>query len=157
MARPAALAFPVYRFPELAQLRGPYLPVLDAQYALMRGDTVQVRNVLEGRRAARAFAAPSDLTLDVLFPEAWLFLQLGDSQSAVAWLDPTLQSLPAAGPQTFADPANAGALVRTVLLRASQGDSHVTAAWQAAAQILLRDGDEFMRSAIAARRASARP
>jgi len=157
MARPAALAFPVYRFPELAQLRGPYLPVLDAQYALLRGDTVQVRNVLEGRRDARAFAAPSDLTLDVLYPEAWLLLQVGDSQSALAWLDPTLRSLPATGPQTFVDPANAGALVRTVLLRATHGDSHVTAAWQAAAQILFRDGDEFMRSPIALWRASARP
>lgn len=147
IARPAALAFPVYRFAEFSDLRGPYLPVLDGQYALMRSDTIQARSVLAGRRNARSLASPSDLTLDVLYPEAWLLLQLGDSQSAVAWLEPTLRSLPASGPQTFMDPANAGALVRAILLRAElAGDD--AAEWREAARILLSDADSFLRSAI---------
>jgi len=155
ISRPAALAFPVYRFPSLPELRGPHLPVLDAQYALALGDTLLVRRVLAARRDARAFAAPGDLTLDVLYPEARLFLELGDPRAAVAWLDPTLRSLPTAGPQTFTDPAIAGALVRAMMLRADLadrlGDSLNAAAWRTATAILLSDADDFLRALMSPR------
>jgi len=152
ISRPAALAFPVYRFESLSELRGPHLPVLDAQYALISGDTLRVRTVLADRGNARTFLAPGDISLDVLYPEAWLFLQLGDPRAALAWLDPTLRSLPATGPQMFADPAMAGALVRAMMLRAKLadqlGDSSSAAEWRTATEILLSDSDDFLRALI---------
>lgn len=159
-ARPAALAFPVYTFDNLPGLTGPHLPVLAAQYALRAGDSARARSILVSIRDARRFAAPFDLTLDALYPEAWVLLQLRDREGAVGWIDSTLRALPATGPQTFFDPANAGALLRAMMLRAELaedlGDTSEASAWRVATGILLSDADDFLRSQITPRLAQGR-
>lgn len=148
LARPATLAFPQHRLRSITQLegRGDYL--LDAQAAFLRGDTVTVRRLLENVRAARRRIAPADLTIDGLYPEAWLLAGLGDYRGAIDWLDPTLEALPGTAPHIFADPARAGALVRAMALRAELashvGDHQTAQRWGRVVGILWSDADQFL-------------
>jgi tetratricopeptide (TPR) repeat protein/tRNA A-37 threonylcarbamoyl transferase component Bud32 len=149
LGRPAALAFPVYRFPFLPKLLADAYGVLKAEAAFSRGDTGSVRRILADVRTARRFAAPSELTPDALFPEAWLLAQVGDLRAAIGWLDPTLGSLPLSAPQMLVDPANAGALVQAIALRAELasrvGDARGAARWASVVKVLWSDADSFLQ------------
>jgi hypothetical protein len=152
VGRPAGVAYPSYRFTSLPSLAGTGNSLLDAEYAFSRGDEVAVHRILAGVRNARRFAAPQDLTFDVLFPEAWLLAQMGDPRAAIEWLDPTLGSLPAAAPQAFVDPVHAGALVQAICLRAElasrTGDTRGATRWSTVVTILWSDADAFLQPRV---------
>src|SRR5512146_1467443 len=118
LGRPAALGFPHYRFGSLERLEAHGNYLVDAEVAFLRGDTDAVRQIFDDLKAARSSALAQDFTFDALYPEAWLLRSLGDAAGAIAWLDPTLQTLSASTPEKFVDLANAGALVQAMALRA---------------------------------------
>ena len=152
LGRPAALAFPHYRFKSLGKLvgRGNYL--VNAEAAFARGDTIALRRTLADVQAARRSALASDLTFDALYPEAWLLQALGDHRAAIAWLDPTLRTLSASAPQKFVDPGNAGALVQAIALRAelaeTTGDHTTAAQWARVVSVLWRNADLFLQPTV---------
>jgi hypothetical protein len=152
LGRPAALAFPTHPFLSHPRLVGEGILQVDAEAALLRGDTITVRRVLAKLRTVRRFAAPADLTLDALYPEAWVLAALQDPEAAIAWLDPTLATLEAIAPEKLVDPANPGALVRAMALRAElaerSGDPVAAARWARPVVILWSGADPFLQPIV---------
>ncbi len=152
LARPATLAFPEYRFQSLPGLVGTGDYLVDAQMAFARGDTAFVRSLYAELRAARRHLPPGDLTIDALYPEAWLLAALGDDRAAIAWLDPTLVSLLSTPPELLVEPANAAALVRAMALRADladrMGERGTAARWAAVVVALWSDADPFLQPLV---------
>jgi hypothetical protein len=147
LGRPATLAFPDSTFPALPALAGKGMPLFDAQMLAAKGDTAAaIRAVTEinARRASRLYQ-PWDLTVDAVYPEAALFAKLGRAREARTQLDPVLRSLALAEPQHFADVANAGALVRSMALRADLAeraeDAKTARAWAGAVGLLWENCD----------------
>lgn len=133
LARPVTLAFPDHRIALVRTLAGEGYALVDAQAALLRGDSARARRILDAVAPSRLSNPPEDRTLDYLFPEASLRAALGDVRGAVAWLDPTLEVLSKTPPQSLSDPTRAGSLVRAMALRARLatllGDSAGAALW----------------------------
>lgn len=152
LGRPAAVAFPTYRFTSLEKLVGGGYDLVDAEAALVRGDTVATQRIFADLAVARRALPVADLSMDALYPETWLLASLGDTQRAIKWLDPTLGALPASAPETFFDAANAGALVRAMALRAELADQtgdRVTAKrWATIVATLWSDADPFLESVV---------
>ena len=126
--------------------------MLDGQAAFLRGDTAAVRRLFAELQTARRHLPPAQLTLDALYPEAWLLAALGDEKAAITWLDPTLVSLLSTPPEVFTDPARAGSLVRAMALRADLaervGDHAVAARWAAAVAAFWSDADPFLQPLV---------
>jgi serine/threonine protein kinase/DNA-binding SARP family transcriptional activator len=152
LMRSAALAFPVYRFPTLGQLNDLGWAPVEAQQALARSDTTTVRRILAVASDRRRLFAPADLTLDALYPEAWLLSEIGDKAAAKARIDPTLNAVAEAAPQTYADPVRAASLVRSMALRAevadALGDRDAASRWARAVSILWHDADAFLQPVV---------
>ena len=152
LARPATLAFPVYRFKSIPDLVGAGDYLLDAEAAFMRSDTVALRRKFGELHAARRYWNPEDLTLDTLYPEAWMLAALGDDRAAIAWIDPTLDALLSSPPEIFLDPPNAGALVRAMALRAELaarvGDRAGSARWARVVSELWANADPFLQPVV---------
>ena len=148
LARPATLAFASHRFESLQTLAGQGDYLLDAQAAWARGDTVGVRAELDRMRDVQSQYQPANLTLDTLYPEVALLVELGAWAEAAAWLDPTLRTLPQVAPSTLGAPQIVAALVRAAALRARiaerLGDMHDARAWASAVVILWSDADPFL-------------
>ena len=159
LARAATLAMPDYQFRSIASLRGLDW-LLDAQTALLRGDTNAVLGKLASVKQQRAGIRVADLTIDALYPEAALLVRAGRDSLAVQWLDPTLQALRLSEPDRFADPARPGSLVRALILRARLAErmgNHAEAAkWAARVVSLWSDADGFLQPAVKEMRRLAR-
>ena len=152
LMRPAVLAFPTYRFPSLGRFTALGWAPLEAQLALVRGDTARVAGILAEAAMRRTMFTPSDLTLDGLYPEAWLLSAIGDDARAVERIDPTLRAVARTSPEMFADPVRAASLVRTAVLRAQlaarAGDRRTARTWARAVAILWSDADPFLQPVV---------
>ncbi len=152
LARAAQLSFPFYHLESLTSLTGGGDPLVDAQAAFLRNDTASVSRMFATVKRVREPYSPADLTLDVLYPEAALLAELGDTAGAINWLDPTLNSLSGTEPQVFRDPPRAAALVQAMALRAGfaarAGDSTNAIRWARIVQILWSDADPFLKSRL---------
>ncbi len=158
---PATLAYTVeHRFRALQELenRGDYL--IDMQTAFDGGDTASVRRALHELSEARRQISPASLTFDALYPEAELWVALGDERRAAEVLDPTLHALPQIAPHVLTVPVRAGTLVRAMVLRAKiaakAGDAATAARWARAVTILWSDADEFLQPVVREMRRYAR-
>jgi hypothetical protein len=132
--------------------------LLSADVALQRGDTAGARTILARLAATRkAFALP-ELTLDAVYPEAWLLSATGDSAAAIAWLDPTLARLRLSS--SLVDPVRAAVLVRAMAFRAElasrTGDARTAKLWASAVVELWSGGDTFIQPLVARMRELAR-
>ena len=118
MRRAAPLAFLSWPDSTIRVLArgGDYLAV--AESAWMARDSATVRQRLLPLREGRRMAAPEDLKLESLFPEAWLLNAIGDSALALDWLTPTLDAQARASVENLRSPVAAAALVRSMALRA---------------------------------------
>jgi tetratricopeptide (TPR) repeat protein len=146
LARAASLAFPVRPLEQLHELAAvSAVPSLRAQSALARGDSAAARAILEETRARRQHLRPVDLSLDALYPEAWLWARIGDTDRAAALLDATLESLRWLEPGSLGEVAQIGALVRAMMLRADlaaeSGDTLEAERWSRAVATLWADAD----------------
>lgn len=152
LAWPATLAFPTYHFESISELaHQDYL--LELQTAWAAGDTATVRRSLREIGAMKRQYDPATLSMDGLYPEAWLLAELGDLRAAADWLDPTLAVLPQAAPHALAHPVRGAAmLVRVMALRARLakrlGDADDAAAWGGAVAILWSDADPFLQPIV---------
>ena len=145
LGRAGQIAFPQYVFKSLPSLAGRGDYMIDAQVALLRGDTAAVRRMYDERRLRRRLMSPGQVTLDALYPEAALLVALGDSAGAIAWLEPTLVGLTSTPTERLADPANAGALAQAMALRAElarqKGDRAIASRWAGIVRTLWANAD----------------
>jgi hypothetical protein len=118
LGRAASLAYPVYHGRGFAQLDSSFGSLVRGEIAHARGDKVGVRRSLTDATQRRSNLRPADLTLDAVYPEAWLYAAVGDSASALAVLGRVLDALAATPAIIFFDVANAGSLSQAMLLRA---------------------------------------
>ena len=142
IGRAAVLAFPIYRSPTLPELAGPSLPMASAEVAFARTDRRAARAQLDRIRAQRSYIRAADLTIDALYPQAWLYAALGDTAMALRTIGETLDALPSIPARDLADVVIAGSLIRSMRLRGEllrhRGDAPSAAAWLRAAAALTR-------------------
>jgi tetratricopeptide (TPR) repeat protein len=152
LGQAAGLAFPVYRFQTFSSLAGQGNPFLDAQAAFAKGDLAGARRLLTTEGEYRATTRAADLTLDITYTGAWTLAALGDRAAAVQWLDPVLNAAPLYPPEVISRPANAGALMRAMILRADlawmSGDTVTARRWARPVTVLWRDADPFLRPIV---------
>ena len=117
-----------------------------------RGDRGTALRLLAETGRSHEAVDPSDVSLEGLYPEAWLLARLGDDAGAARRLDPTLESLPRAAPEMLDNPVAAAALVRAMILRAQlanqTGNSRAAATWGAAVRILWAHADAFLQPMV---------
>jgi hypothetical protein len=160
LARAASMAFPRYRFESLDSLAsdGDALIVLESRS--VRGDSAGVRRGLAAFKAARRAALPEHLALDALTPEAALLSSLGTVTDVIAWLAPTLRSLPQMQPGLLSSPVRAGSLPHALLLHARAeatiGDRAAAQRSAAAVAILWSNADAFLQPLVEEARRLAR-
>ncbi|MDB4917856.1 MAG: protein kinase, partial [Gemmatimonadetes bacterium] len=118
IGQPASLAYPVYRSQGFADLDPGANDLIAAEVAHGRGDTASVRRILAASARARSNVPAADLTLDALYPEAWLLASIGDSDAALRTIGPTLDALRHMPVRQLMNLANAGTLVPAMTLRA---------------------------------------
>jgi eukaryotic-like serine/threonine-protein kinase len=152
LLQPMTLAFPTYK---AASIRG--LAVSDslaeAEIALLDGDTTKVLRLLETAQARRvASSSPEDWKLDTLYPEAWLLSMIGQPAAAASRIGPTLDVQDRVDLHVFATAAGAGALVRSMALRAQlanrSSDAAGAAVWAKAVRTLWADADPFLQRTV---------
>jgi TolB-like protein len=152
LARAATLAFPDFLLTAIHDLAGSGDYLLDGLASLQSGDTASVRRMLEDLRKTRQSIPPAERAFDALYPEGCLLAELGDLSGGVAWVDPTLDALPGIAPGMLEDPVPAGALVRTMALRAELadrlGDKAAAAQWARLVVILWSDADGFLQPRV---------
>jgi hypothetical protein len=152
LARAAQLSFPHVPLQSTPGLAGLGNPLIDAQAAYLRGDRAAVGRILAGIRDVQRQFAPSEITLDFLYPAARLLSTI-DVPQASAWLSPTLNALQSTPPGMFNDPARAGAFVQAMVLQAELadriGDRESAARWARVVLVLWSDADEFVRPIVA--------
>jgi hypothetical protein len=152
LALPATLAFPEYQLPSIKSLVGQGNPLVDADAAYLAGDSAGVWRVIREYRDARRSMSPADLTIDAVYPEAWLIAALGRPDSAAQWLSSTLDPLARTPPQLFSEAFRAGMLVRAMAFRADlanrAGDRATAREWAAAVAVLWSGADDFLQPLV---------
>jgi hypothetical protein len=150
--RAAPLAYPARRLASAGDLAGRHNDLVDAQDALARGDSAASRTILAEMAKDRESRRPADLTLDITYPASWTVAALGDRAGAVRWLTPVLEASANYPPRQLSEIANAGALVRGMLLLAelaeAEGDSATVRRWRTPVRILWRNADSTFRPFI---------
>ncbi|MGH7664044.1 MAG: protein kinase domain-containing protein [Gemmatimonadaceae bacterium] len=152
LARPMSQAFPEVGFDAAEGIDPTTVPLLAMQQMLGRGQGTEVRRRLGAIRATRSSRIPGSISIDATFAEAVLLVALGDSAEAAAYLDATLDALPAINVRVLDHVETAGPLVRAMALRAelahAAGDRPTARRWAAAVATLWADPDDPMRPAL---------
>lgn len=113
LARALMVAAPFHRSPITSRVLDPRMPVA----LLLAGDTIGSRQAVTQQDDARRSRAACDVTLDVLYVDAWVMSQVGLGARAAERLDQTLRALRYCEPQLLGDVAIAGALRQAIALR----------------------------------------
>jgi hypothetical protein len=151
LTRAASLAYmdqPLECFQRLGR-DSPYL-LLRAQSAHAAGDLTEAIEVLARIRAERLEKGirATNVSHDAVFPEAWLWAELGDTATAVAMLDANLNTLRWAEPGSVVDVSRAASLVRAMALRAdlaaATDDDATARRWAAAVYTLWGNADPVL-------------
>ena len=155
LSRADALAMPELRMHSIQSFGASQPSFLDGDVALARGDTAGARAALASVRNMRgAFDFP-ELTVDAIYPEAWLLAATGDTLGAIAWLDPVLARVRLSS--SLVDPVRAAMLVRAMAFRAelaaATGDRRGAAQWAAAVVELWSGADSFLQPVVIRMRA----
>jgi len=91
---------------------------ISALSAAARGDRKTARVLLDSLAKFRSPNAPSQITMDAVYGEAWLRAALGDTVGATRQLDNALRGLPAAPSSALRRPELTPFMVRVMALRA---------------------------------------
>jgi tetratricopeptide (TPR) repeat protein len=144
---PIQLSFPGE--PSVARQMSQATPLLSAMAAFHSGDHRAAREMLARIDSGRSIAPQ----IEAAFPEARLWLALGDSLKALTTLRGALAAVPTYEPRTLTARGRAATLVRAMGLCAElerrKGDSRSGETWYVATQQLRSDGgtlDHFVRS-----------
>jgi tetratricopeptide (TPR) repeat protein len=123
----------------------------EAQAALARGDTAAARAPLDtaAKQVQEAFTS-ADLQPELTYQEGFLWAAVRDTAAAEAFLDLSLENLPAAPAKLLSGPVDAASLVRAMALRAQlaarRGDPARARRWAAAVDTLWSGGDPEIRA-----------
>lgn len=151
MVLPASMSFPRHEFDTVADLEFDW--VVAAQASLVRGDTAAVRGALSRAAEVRRGRSPHLLTFDALYPEAHLWLSIGDAAAAADWLDPTFQALPQMELDLLSTPQRVAGLLRAAALRAEvaleMNQPEVARQWAYSVLLLWSDADTAVESTVA--------
>ncbi|MGH7469385.1 MAG: BTAD domain-containing putative transcriptional regulator [Longimicrobiales bacterium] len=121
VGRASALAFSVVHQDLSTMADGAYYAI-DAQRAFARGDTQQVRTILQNTLNRRQ-AFGLTISLDGAPVEAWLWSAIGQPATARNLLDATLLRIPLLAPDALTDPVIAASMVKAMAMRAQLADS----------------------------------
>jgi tetratricopeptide (TPR) repeat protein len=110
------------------------------QSAFVAGDTLGVRAQILRLDSLRVDQRPGDASIDGIYVEAWILLQVGDTVAAVRRLDRTLGALRGLGTDLVTQMPQAGCIVRAMALRAelaaAVGDDATARRWAAPVVVL---------------------
>ena len=143
---PMALAFPWIGVSDIHRPAARDL-LIQFQWALVRGDSAGLRQRLDSLRIADRALLGGEVPFWAIYGEAWLMLQLGDTNAAVEHLESSISPvvIHTFNPSLLTSPMNAGALVRSMALRAevaaASGEAAVASQW-ARRVVALWDGAE---------------
>jgi predicted Ser/Thr protein kinase len=153
LLRPLTLAAPVVGPQPAAQLGPSSDPYVVALKAWANRDVSKTRRYLDSLEAIHADYAPGEISMDAVFGEAWLRLQLGDSTEASRHLDRALAGLPTALTSVLQSEVNAASLVKVMALRAElasrSGERALSKQWRDAVVNLWGNGDAITSSTVA--------
>lgn len=114
--------------------------LLEAVDAYLEADTAAVLSILDRVGETRHFLGPLGVSMDALYPEAWLLWSVGEDRRAAEWLDSALEELRWVPLNANSGPAAAAALLRAMQLRVElaeqNGDSAVARRWAEPLSIL---------------------
>jgi hypothetical protein len=123
--------------------------LLIAVNAASHGDRIRARSALT---AVDNRVDPGAPTPDITLARARLWVALGDRVRAIRTLDSGLETIRSLDSKAIADPANAGALVSTMVLRAElasgMGDVPTAQRWASAAVTLWSTADEDLQPTL---------
>ncbi|HEU4557328.1 MAG TPA: hypothetical protein VFS20_05740, partial [Longimicrobium sp.] len=127
-------------------------PGVEMQQMLARGDAAGVRTRLAAMAEALGTRRPGDRDLSYVFPESALQLAVGDTAAGIAELDRMLVALEALPINVLDKPAETGALLGMMRLRAqvaaTRGDPRTAATWRNALGALWAGADPRLRASI---------
>jgi hypothetical protein len=152
--RAALLAFPDYKMRALsvAARSGSDRDPQTTLAAALTGDADALRRRLSAMARTRANFRPADIKMEGLFLGASALASIGDTQTAIDWLDPTLRTLRLSASRNLANVVATGPLVRAMALRAKLadrvGDRATARTWGRAVLILWSDADAFLQPAV---------
>lgn len=147
MRRPLTLAASVVGPKPASRLGATMDPYILALKAFADRDTRRTRIFLDSLTDLHADYAPGEITMDVVYCEAWLRAQIGDPLGASRELDKALAGLPVALPTFLGSSTSAASLVRVMALRAelaSQLQQAASAKSWATAVIQLWERGDFI-------------
>jgi hypothetical protein len=142
---PLEIAFPVLRRAAEDERcrRLSYMERL--QWQLVNGDSAGVRSTFRWLDSLRGGQRPGDLSIDGVFLEAWILVEVGDTAAAVRRLDRSLGALRGHGTYLVTEMPQAGGLVRAMALRATLaaavGDTAIGRRWAEAVVVLWSETD----------------
>lgn len=151
--RASLLALPATALESLSAPATDYW-LVHAASAFLRDDTAGTRRWLdEGLEVRRRSGVPgSDVTMDMLVPEAWLRAQIGDTTDASHQIESALDQMFGRPPRQFLSTGRAASLVRAMILladlHAGSGRSADAAFWARAVTILWEDADPFLQPEV---------
>jgi serine/threonine protein kinase len=154
LLQPLTLAAPVIGPEPVANLGPARDPRVNALASLAKGETNRARFLLDSLVKLRGGYAPSELSMDIVFLEAWLRTQLGDTATATRTLDDALNGLSGGEPGVLKDldEDRAASLVRVMALRAELaakgGQKDVAKKWADAVLLLWGNGDAIVKSTV---------
>jgi hypothetical protein len=150
LARPLSLAVPCLG-PSIVE-RAPGTPsrLNTMQRALGRGEVAVVRAHLDTLERLRRVDRAGDISLEITYQEAWLFLAMGDSVRAQRHLCMPLSALPTLGTNLLRDVPQAAAVGRAFVLcaqlAARRGDRASARIFADAAITLWATADSSLQS-----------
>jgi len=152
LRRPLTIAAPVIGPQAVAELgQNPDL-LMRAFTAAAHHDRNAARSFLDSLATLHAPMAPSEITMDAVFGEAWLRAALGDAFGATRQLDNALRGLPAAPSSALTRSALTTSLVRVMALRAElagrANQPNVAKHWADAVFDLWGKGDPIVASTL---------
>jgi serine/threonine protein kinase len=154
LRRPLTLSLDVTGPKPVASLGPSSDPFITAVRAVDAGQLREARKLADSLAAFRSGTAAGEITMDVVFQEAWLHMAIGDNAGAMQSLDRALNGLSRAPANLLDGSEMATALVRAMMMRATlaakAGDEATRRKWAGAARELWRDADPEVKQIVAA-------
>jgi hypothetical protein len=154
LRRPLTLSLDVTGPKPVASLGPSSDPFITAVRAVDAGQLREARKLADSLAAFRSGTAAGEITMDVVFQEAWLHMAIGDNAGAMQSLDRALNGLSRAPANLLDGSEMATALVRAMMMRATlaakAGDDATRRKWAGAARELWRDADPEVKQIVAA-------
>jgi hypothetical protein len=154
LSRSLMLAAPVVGPQPVVKLGRTGDPRITALAALAQGEMSRSRFILDSLARLRGGYAPSELSMDIVYLEAWLRTQLGDTAIATRTLEDALNGLSGGEPGVLKDLDEdlVAPLVRVMALRAELaakgGQKDVAKKWADAVLLLWGNGDAIVMSTV---------